>query len=829
MKRKKEGPQASNFPKRYQTPPELGLTTTQVKERTAAGLVNTVTEKASKSAGQIIRSQIFTYFNFIFFLLAAVLIYEGSYNNLTFLGVVFANTIIGIVQGLRSKRVLDRLQLVAAPDSTAVRDGREVHIPSEELVLDDIVLLTAGNQICADGVVCTGELTVNESLVTGEADEIKKRPGDHLLSGSFVVSGRAYIRLDQVGDSSFAAQLSKGAKQIKKKQQPGMMRSLTRLIQVIGVIIIPFAAMMFHNQHHILGMSEKVSVENTAAAIIGMIPEGLYLLTSIALMASTIRLARKDTLVHDMKCIETLARVDTICVDKTGTITQPQMEVGEIISLSGVSTSDIDRHLSSFVHGMDNDNETMRALKAHFEGKKVLHHPVRILGFSSKTKFSAADFGGGNAYLLGAPEFLLKHMDANTQNAIEQHAKHGERVLIFAAYHFTYAGVDDIFQEGSLTGEIMPLALVTLINPVRLHAKETFEYFVQQGVEIKVISGDNPFTASVAAGAAGVPNADRYLDCSKIVDQRELARRATEYTVFGRVTPEQKRILIRALKKAGHTVAMTGDGVNDVLALKDADCSIAMASGSDAAANVSDLVLLSSDFACMPQVVAEGRRVINNIERSASLFLVKNIFSFLLSLISLISVSLYPLKPAQISLASALMIGIPSFFLALEPNSDLVHGKFLRNVLFRALPAALTAVILVEWSLLFADAFHIPAEQASTTAFFLYALATYFMLYRVCKPMTAWHGTLFTTMGVAFIAGAFFFPEWFHIEPLDFGSALVLSTLLLLAAPLDQALQRAFLWAERRLGRLRGGRHKAARKTAHDPSAQEKQEQKDMR
>ena len=413
MKRKTERPQGSDFPKRYQTPPELGLTTTQVKERTAAGLVNTVTEKASKSAGQIVRSQIFTYFNFIFFLLAAVLIYEGSYNNLTFLGVVFANTIIGIVQGLRSKRVLDRLQLVAAPDSTAVRDGREVHIPSEELVLDDIVLLTAGNQICADGVVCTGELTVNESLVTGEADEIKKRPGDHLLSGSFVVSGRAYIRLDQVGDSSFAAKLSKGAKQIKKKQQPGMMRSLTRLIQVIGVIIIPFAAMMFHNQHHILGMSEKVSVENTAAAIIGMIPEGLYLLTSIALMASTIRLARKDTLVHDMKCIETLARVDTICVDKTGTITQPQMEVGEIIPLSGVSTSDIDRHLSSFVHGMDNDNETMRALKAHFEGKKALHHPVRILGFSSKTKFSAADFGGGNAYLLGAPEFLLKHMDSN--------------------------------------------------------------------------------------------------------------------------------------------------------------------------------------------------------------------------------------------------------------------------------------------------------------------------------------------------------------------------------------------------------------------------------
>ena len=780
---------------RYNPPVERGLTSRQVQENTEAGLVNVTRDKASKSAGQIIRSNLFTYFNLIFFLLAGVLIYEGSYNNLTFLGVVFANTIVGVVQELKAKRVLDKLRLVAAPESIAIRDGQEIRIPSEELVLDDIVLLTAGNQICADCVVCDGELTVNEALVTGEADEIKKKAGDTLLSGSFVVSGQAYARLDRVGDHSFAAQLSAGAKQIKKRQQPGMMRSLTRLIQVIGVIIIPFAAMMFWNQHHVLGLPERVSVENTAAAIIGMIPEGLYLLTSVALMASTIRLAKRDTLVHDMKCIETLARVDVICVDKTGTITQPQMEVGEIIPVPETTCADPKGLLGQFVRSMTGDNETMKTLKAYFgDGKKKL--AARILGFSSELKFSALDFGDGDTYVLGAPEIILKDGHSGIKEMADQQAAQGQRVLVFAAYQYTAGGGDDIFEQGRLKGNIVPVALITLSNPVRPNAKATFDYFTKQDVEIKVISGDNPLTASSAAVEAGIPNAGRYLDCSKVPSKKELTKAAANYTVFGRVTPEQKRILIRAIKKAGHTVAMTGDGVNDVLALKDADCSIAMASGSEAAANVSDLVLLSSDFASMPHIVAEGRRVINNIERSASLFLVKNIFSFILSLISLISVSLYPLKPAQISLASVMMIGIPSFFLALEPNTELVHGKFLRNVLFRALPAALTSVILVEWSLLFADAFQFPVELASTVAFFLYAIAAYLMLFRVCKPMTVWHGILFGSMGALFLAAVFLVPEWFHIVPLNFGCALMLSALLLLSFPIDYALQRAFLWLE---------------------------------
>ena len=778
---------------RYDPDISKGLTQEQVDSRIADGLVNVANDESSMTAKKIICSNIFTYFNLIFFILALVLLYEGSYNNLTFLIVVFVNTIIGIVQELKSKRTLDQLKLVTAPETVVIRDGRREHIPSDQLVLDDIVIFDAGNQICADAIVYSGELTVNESLVTGESDEIKKKPGDVLLSGSFVISGKAKARLDKVGNDSFAAQLSKDAKKIKKKQQPGMMKSLTRLIQAIGIIIIPFAILMFWNQHKILMLPEKVSVENTAASVIGMIPEGLYLLTSVALVASTMRLAKKQTLVHDMKCIETLARVDVLCVDKTGTITEPEMNVQQVIPLPNDALDEWETQIVDFVYSMNADNETMKALKAHWADAQPDRMAIRIKGFSSATKYSAAEFSPGDAYILGAPEMLLKESTEDLQNLIAEHSSQGERVLLFASYAYDVDSEDDIFDHGTLGEMVTPLALVTLSNAIRPKAKETFEYFESQGVTIKVISGDNPRTAAMAAEKAGISGADRYIDLSSLDSDEEIIKAASEYTVFGRVTPDQKRLLIRSMKKSGHTVAMTGDGVNDVLALKDADCSIAMASGSEAAANVSDLVLLDSDFSGMPHVVAEGRRVINNIERSASLFLVKNIFSFILSLISLVSVSLYPMKPAQISLISALMIGVPSFFLALEPNEEIVQGKFLRNVLFRALPAGLTAVILVEWSILFANAFHIQTELASTVSFFLYAFASYLMLYRVCKPMNAWHATLFGLMGTAFVLAVIFIPGWFQIARLDYNSALILSPLLLLTLPIDYVLQRVFI------------------------------------
>ncbi len=787
---------------RYNPSPEAGLSKEQVRQRKEEGFVNTVNTGASKTAGEIIRSNIFTYFNSIFFILAAVLLYERSYNNLTFLGVVIANTAIGIVQEMKAKRELEKLQIISVPQITAVREGKPVRVSGDQLVLDDIVVFEAGNQICADAVLCDGTLSVNEALITGEADEVKKEAGDTLLSGSFVVSGKARARLERVGDESFAAGLSKDAKKIKKKQQPGMMKSLTRLIQMIGVIIIPFGVLMFWNQHHMLGLSEKISMENTAAAIIGMIPEGLYLLTSIALAASTVRLAKNNTLVHDMKCIEALARVDVICVDKTGTITEPGMCVKEILPVEA-PVSEVSGKLGEFSACMNADNETMKALQEYFKGQIFYRKALRIKGFSSAAKYSAADFGAGEIYVLGAPEFILKEISPDLAAAISEHASFGERTLLFAI-----SGSEEFFRNGPLEASVKPLALVTLSNPVRPQAKETFRYFTEQGVAVKVISGDNPMTAAIAAKAAGIPGAEEYIDVSALGSEEELAKAALKYTVFGRVTPEQKRKILGAIKKSGHTVAMTGDGVNDVLALKDADCSIAMASGSEAAANVSDLVLLDSDFSGMPKIVEEGRRVINNIERSAALFLVKNIFSFLLSVISLISVSLYPLKPAQISLVSALMIGIPSFFLALEPNDSLVQGKFLRNVMFRALPAALTAVFLVEWSLLFADAFTINGELASTMAFFLYSAASYIMLFRVCKPMNLWHGILFALMGAGFLLAIWLIPEWFHIARLDFGCMLILSTLLLLTVPVDRAfqkllkVQRVILQRERKGKRL---------------------------
>lgn len=782
---------------RYDPDPDMGLTAEQVAKRTQDGYVNNAVNSTSKSVGKIIASNIFTYFNMIFFILAILLIMEQSYNHLTFLVVVFFNTIIGIFQEIRAKKTLEKLSLISAPLSTVIRDGREESISSDELVLDDIVVFEAGNQICADAIVCDGSVTVNEALVTGESDEIKKGLGDDLLSGSFIVSGKCRARLERVGYESFASKLTMDAKKIKKKQQPGMMKSLTLLIKIIGIIIIPLAIIMFINQHNVLDKSVKESVENTAASVIGMIPEGLYLLTTIALAVSVVRLAKKKTLVHDMKCIETLARVDVICVDKTGTITEPDMHVKGIVPLESDSSDDfynIERLVRDFVLNMDADNITMSALKEHFDDKKAFRKASVIKGFSSATKYSAAKFGKGSGYILGAPEFIIKNDYDQFRDVIDEHSSLGERVLLFAEYQYRDGSSQDIFNGGSLTGVVIPIALVTLENRIRPEAKETFEYFAEQGVAIKVISGDNPLTVAKAAADAGIVGANKYIDASVLNTKEKIAKAILEYNVFGRVTPEQKRLFVKALKKAGHTVAMTGDGVNDVLALKDADCSIAMASGSEAAANVSDLVLLDSNFACMPSVVAEGRRVINNIQRSASLYLVKNIFSFILTIITIIAVVPYPLNPAQISLVSYFFIGIPSFFLALEPNNERLKGKFLRNVMFKAFPAALSAVIVVGWSMLFAYAFNpiLSTSEASTVAIFLYSFVAYLMLFRVCSPLNLVHKILCIGCGVLFILGAYILPKTFGLSALDLGSILVFTVLILIAYPIDSTIQKIF-------------------------------------
>ncbi len=752
------------------------LSSAEVEARFAAGRSNKPVEPPSKTVKQIILSNLLTYFNLIFFIIAFALIIFGRFGDLTFLFVIVINTIIGILQEIKSKKTLDKLSLLSAPTATVLREGMLNKVAVDELVIDDIISLSSGSQICADAVVEQGEITVNEALVTGESDEITKKAGDSLLSGSFVVSGKCLARLTAVGADSFVSKLTLDAKKMKKKtKSAGMMRSLTRLVQVIGVIIIPIAVFMMINAIR-SGESWGDSVSSTAGALIGMIPEGLYLLVSVALAVSVMRLAKKRTLVHELGCIETLARVDMLCVDKTGTITDSQMKVLDTMPVSGgISSQKLEGELSELISNLDPDNDTMKALHERF-ARVNYTKASKVVPFSSKYKYSAAAIGG-TSYVIGAPEFILGRRFESYRELIEEQTAGGCRVLLFASY-------DGVLEQGPLMPEyVNPIGIVKLINPVRENAAETFRYFSKQGVCVKVISGDNPRTASEAAIAADIPDADRYVDLSSLKSDREVEEAALKYTVFGRVTPDRKRILVRALKKAGHTVAMTGDGVNDVLALKEADCSIAMASGSDVAAQVSNLVLLDSDFAALPSVVDEGRRVINNIERSASLFLVKNIFSLVFAVISILANFTYPITPANLTLVNLVTIGIPSFILALEPNHSPVTGRFLRNVLYRAFPAGLGDIFMLIGVTLFKIAFDIPDAETSTICIVLIGFIGLIMLYFVCRPFNALRVAIMIAMPTLFIIGLFVIPEFFSVSALSFGSILVLSVFMLLAVP----------------------------------------------
>ena len=773
------------------TDPKTGLTENEVKNRKSEGFTNECPSDNSYSIPHIIRKNVFTYFNIIFFIFAAVLAVHKSYNNLTFLGVVFSNTIIGIFQEIKSKRALSKLNFMTSPESKTVREGKTVTVKNDELVLDDIIILESGKQIPADAVVCEGEIFVNESLLTGEQDEIQKNEGDKLLSGSFVVSGKCRACLTSVGKEAFSQKLSLDAKKAKKQKRTGMIRSLNILIIIIGIVIIPFSAIMYMNQHFTLGLSSRESVENTVASAIGMIPEGLYLLTTIALYASTVRLAKKKTLVHDMKCIEALARADVLCVDKTGTITEPDMVLDEIISVSNEFSEDM---LKDFVFSSDTENLTLLSLKNYFEGEKCGKSPIRKKEFSSAYKFSAVSFEDGT-YILGAYEILFKQGIKEYDDMIKSYQKSGKRILVFARAQGT---CDEIFSSAVLPDNLDLLAVIALFNPVRKSAEKTFSYFKNEGVSVRVISGDSPETASAAAIEAGVENAEKYVDVSALSEEELSDESILSYTVFGRVSPQRKRNLINSFKRAGHTVAMTGDGINDVLALKDSDCGIAMASGSDAAANAADLVLVNSDFSAMPDVVHEGRRVINNIERSASLFLVKNIFSFIMTVISLFSVSFYPLKPIQVSLVACFMIGIPSFFLALEPNESLVKGKFLKNVLKNAVPTAVSAALLVECALIMGDSFGIDYDKISTVSFIVYAVLSYMMLYKTSKPFTPFHIALFSLMGTGFLACLMLFPKFFNFELLDRGCIVMTALLLIPSYPLRCGIEKILDYFKRR-------------------------------
>lgn len=728
---------------RIQADISVGLTKEQVKARFAANADNCRVESSTRSVSDIVKSNVFTYFNLVFAVLAVLLILVGAWSDMLFLPIIIANTCIGIIQEVHSKKVLDRLSILNAPRTKTVRDGKVVEIPAEELVLDDIVLFEAGSQIPADAIVVGGEVQVNEALITGESDEVEKRVGDGLLSGSFVVSGNAVARLEKVGRESYISRLTLQATKSKDGEQSEMIRSLNNLILVMGIIIIPIGIALFVQSYIFNEGSLHDSVTSMVAAVIGMIPEGLYLLSSVAMAVSTVRLAQKKVLIHDMKCIETLARVNVLCVDKTGTITEPGMQVYSFEAFEEKEQDSVEGLLSDFVQNMSKDNETMAALQEYFQ-KPSGQHAQSIYSFSSETKFSGAVFGDV-PYVLGAPEFILREQYANYGEAIEKYTAQGFRVLVFAQYQ-------GALSKKPLTDTVIPKAIVMLSNPIRKGAKDTFAYFAEREVEVKVISGDNPLTVSVIAQEAGIANADQYVDAATLRTKNDFYDAVERYTVFGRVTPNQKRLLVQALKAHKKTVAMTGDGVNDVLALKDADCSVAMASGSDAASNVSQLVLLDSDFSRMPSVVMEGRRVVNNIERTASLYIVKNIFSMLLAIFSVILMWDYPLEPSQVSLISMFTIGIPSFILALEPNRNPIRGHFLTNVLVKALPAGLTDFIVVSGLVLFCREFDVELDCLSTSCTILVAIVGFMILYRIAQPMNRLH----IGMMIGLIAGWLF-------------------------------------------------------------------------
>ncbi len=714
---------------RYRPDHQTGLTAQQVQEHRMHGWTNQPVDPPSKTTKEIIQENVFTYFNLIFLVLAVLLCLVGSFRDLTFLPVIVLNTLIGIIQETRAKKVLDNLTMLNAPHAMVIRDEKKSQINAEDLVVDDIVIFEAGNQVCADAEVCAGEVQVNESLLTGESDEITKRKGDQLMSGSFIVSGQCHARLDKVGADSYISRLTLEAKAMQNTEQSEMIRSLDKLVKWVGVAIIPIGIILFIQAFVFQGEGFRSSVTSMIAAVIGMIPEGLYLLASVALAVSSIRLAQKKVLLHDMKCIETLARVNVLCVDKTGTITENTMEVQDVIPTKEYEEGELrplSELLGDFTAAQSSDNITMEAMKRYFKiasGKKA----VAKTGFSSASKYSSVTFEEAS-YVLGAPEFVLKEQYENYEEAISAHASKGARVLVF--------GTAKEEPDGKpLKEAVTPLAYVLLANPIRQEAKETFTYFAEQGVEVKVISGDNPLTVSEVAKEAGIAGAERYVDASTLHTEEEMRAAVLNNAVFGRVTPNQKRKFVQILKEEGKTVAMTGDGVNDVLALKDADCSIAMASGSDAAAQASQLVLLESDFSCMPEVVLEGRRVVNNIQRSASLFLVKNIFSFLLSLVSFVFMFTYPLEPSQISLISMFTIGVPAFFLALEPNKNIIKGHFLTNVFLKALPAALTDVLAVGALVIFGRTFGVSSADISTAATMLLSIVGFMILYTISAPM----------------------------------------------------------------------------------------------
>ena len=738
-----------------------GITHEEVEEKIKQGKSNKVKIKTNESILKILRKNIFTYFNFIFLILTILLITSHSYRNLTFLGIIITNILIGIIQQIRSKITLDKLSLLDKNKYIVIRDGKEEEIDSDNLVEGDFIILEAGKQIPADAEVVSGKIYVNESLLTGEQNEIEKSINSNLMSGSFVISGKAIVRLTNVGDESFSAKIMKESKKIKETKSE-MISAIDNIVKFAGIIIIPIGILLFIGSYGVNGCNYEESVNSMVSALLGMIPEGLYLLTTVALALSSMRLAQNKILLHDMKSIESLARVDVLCVDKTGTITNNTMKVLDIFDKNGNSLIDKKEDLkilAKYINTIEDKNITIDAIKEQLYGistEKLSN--IEKENFNSKNKFSFIKIDENVTYKLGAPEILL---NKEYEEFVNKRTKNGERLIAFVEVK---------------NDETIPILFISLKNEIRKNAKEIFEFFDNRNVQIRVISGDNPITVSSIAKQAGIKGYEKYIDCRELKNYADIQKAVKKYIVFGRVNPEQKRQIIKALKEQGLKVAMTGDGVNDILAMKEADCSIAIGSGSDAARGTAQVVLLDSDFGKMRNIVYEGRKNINNITRSASLFTYKNIFSLLLSIYSIIFAMQYPLEPNQVSLGSAFTIGIPAFLLTFEENQKKQqNGNFMRKVFTNSLPAAITSFLAIVAMVKFSDLFNVGVKEITTACSYLFFTGGFLILYKIIRPLNKYRTSVMFLCILGIILTINIMPNFFAIKEISERSAILVT------------------------------------------------------
>ena len=768
-----------------------GLTDEQVNERIEQGKVNADENPNTRTYKQIVRENTLTFFNFLNLVLLILVLMVGSYKNAFFVGIIIINTLIGIAQEIRAKKTIDKLAILTAKKSIVIREGKKWTVPTEDLVLDDLVCLKTGDQVPADAKVLEGSVEVNESLLTGESDNLPKNVGDELFSGSFVTSGEACCQIIHVGKDNYAAQITSEAKEFKRHNSE-LKNSLNAILKVISIIIVPLGALLFYKQYYVVGNTFKDSIVSMVAGVLGMIPEGLVLLTSVALTLGALVLANKKTLVQELYCIETLARVDTLCLDKTGTITEgtmcvervePWSEASENNDTDEIPTEDedepdlheIENMMANLMYVLNDQNATIDALRKRFPAKSsmTLEH---IIPFSSDRKYSGAVFEDNGTYLMGAAQFLFPEGREDILDVCQNYAEEGLRVLVLA--HSTQMA------EGTeLPENLEPAALLLLTDVIREEAPDTLQFFDSQEVDLKVISGDDPVTVSAIAKRAGLKNAENYVDATTLETEEQLEEAVAKYSVFGRVTPQQKKEMVQALQKQGHTVAMTGDGVNDVLALKEADCSIAMAQGSDAAKNIANVVLLDSNFASMPHIVNQGRRVVNNIRTAASMFLIKTMFSVMLSLLTIFFGNAYPFEPIQMSLISACAVGIPTFLLAQENNYDKIDHTFLRHVFLNAFPAALTITSCVFAVMLVCQNVYHSNDMLSTACVLVTGWNYMAALKTVYAPLNTYRKVIIYGMQFIFFSAAVIFQKLLGLGSLDFGM-IILVFILMTFAPL---------------------------------------------